>query len=84
MSPTLIGIIGIIIMLLMFLTQMPVAFVMALVGYVGFSYVINIEAGLALLALEVYETLASYDLSTIAVHSDGAAGVSFGHQQTAV
>jgi len=65
MSPTLIGITGIVIMLLLFLTQMPVAFVMALVGYAGFSYVINVEAGLALLSLEVYETLASYDLSTI-------------------
>ena len=65
MSPTFIGITGIIIMILMFLTRMPVAFVMASVGFVGFSIVINPHAGLVLLSRNVYETFASYDLTTI-------------------
>jgi tripartite ATP-independent transporter DctM subunit len=65
MSPTFIGITGIIIMILMFLTRMPVAFVMASVGFVGFSCVISTDAGLVLLSRNVYETFDSYDLTTI-------------------
>jgi len=65
MSPTFIGITGIIIMILMFLTRMPVAFVMASVGFVGFSCVISPNAGLVLLSRNVYETFNSYDLTTI-------------------
>jgi C4-dicarboxylate transporter DctM subunit len=65
MSPTFIGISGIIIMILMFLTRMPVAFVMASVGFVGFSCVISTDAGLVLLSRNIYETFDSYDLTTI-------------------
>jgi tripartite ATP-independent transporter DctM subunit len=65
MSPTLIGITGILIMILMFLTRMPVAFVMATVGFVGFSIVISTDAGLVLLSRNIYETFDSYDLTTI-------------------
>jgi C4-dicarboxylate transporter, DctM subunit len=65
MNPTLIGIIGILIMLLLFLTRMPVAFVMASVGFVGFSIVISTDAGLVLLSRNIYETFDSYDLTTI-------------------
>jgi len=65
MSPTLIGLIGIAIMILLFLTKMPVAFVMAIVGFVGFSTMINPDAGLALLSRNVYDVFVSYDLTTI-------------------
>jgi len=65
MSPTIIGIIGITIMILLFLTRMPVAFVMAVVGFVGFSTMITTSAGLALLSRNVYDVFGSYDLTTI-------------------
>jgi C4-dicarboxylate transporter, DctM subunit len=65
MNPTLIGITGILIMLLLFLTRMPVAFVMASVGFVGFSVMISTDAGLVLLSRNIYETFDSYDLTTI-------------------
>ncbi|MFN2437228.1 MAG: TRAP transporter large permease [Desulfotignum sp.] len=65
MSPTLIGILGILIMILMFLTRMPVAFVMATVGFVGFSLMISTDAGLVLLSRNIYEVFDSYDLTTI-------------------
>jgi len=65
MSPTLIGIIGILIMLAVFMTRMPVAYVMALVGYVGFSIMISGKAGLTLLSRNIYETFSSYGLTTI-------------------
>jgi len=52
-------------MILMFLTRMPVAFVMAVVGFVGFSTMITPHAGLVLLSRNVYEVFGSYDLTTI-------------------
>lgn len=65
MSPTFIGIFGIIIMILMFLTRMPVAFVMASVGFAGFACMISTDAALVLLSRNVYETFDAYDLTTI-------------------
>jgi tripartite ATP-independent transporter DctM subunit len=65
MSPVLAGIVGIAVMIIMFMTQMPVAFVMALVGVVGFSVMTSPDAGLVLLSRNIYETFASYDLTTI-------------------
>ena len=38
MSPVAVGCIGIGLLILLFLLRMPVAFAMALVGFVGFAY----------------------------------------------
>ncbi len=65
MSPTLIGIIGILVMLLVFLSRMPVAYVMALVGYLGFSVMISTQGGLTLLSRNIYEVFSRYELTTI-------------------
>ncbi len=65
MSPTLIGIFGIAVMVLLFLTRMPVAYVMALVGFSGFSTMISLKGGLNLLAKDFYEVFSNYDLTTI-------------------
>ncbi len=65
MSPTLIGIIGIVIMIAIFLTRMPVAYVMAMVGVVGFSIVISGTGGLNLIPRAVYDVFTSYGLTTI-------------------
>ncbi|VBB44173.1 TRAP dicarboxylate transporter, DctM subunit [uncultured Desulfatiglans sp.] len=65
MSPALIGTIGILIMLFLFMTRMPVAYVMALVGFAGFSYMVSGIGGLNLLSRTIYESFASYGLTTI-------------------
>ena len=65
MSPTLIGILGIIIMLAVFMSRMPVAYVMALVGFAGFSFMISMKGGLNLLSRNIYEAFSSYGLTTI-------------------
>ncbi len=65
MSPTLIGVLGILFMLAIFMTRMPVAYVMALVGFLGFSLMISLKGGLGLLSRSIYETFASYGLTTI-------------------
>jgi len=65
MSPTLTGILGIALMLAIFMTRMPVAYVMMLVGFLGFSYMISWDAGLNLLSRNIYEAFSSYGLTTI-------------------
>jgi len=65
MNPTLAGILGIAVMVAIFFTRMPVAYVMALVGYVGFSLMVSGQAGLALLSRNVYDVFSSYGLTTI-------------------
>ena len=65
MDPTLIGIIGILIMVVIFMTEMPVAYVMTLVGFVGFSVIISLKGGLNLLSRNFYGSFSSYDLTTI-------------------
>jgi tripartite ATP-independent transporter DctM subunit len=65
MNPTLIGIIGIVIMLAIFMTRMPVAYVMALVGFVGFALMISTKGGLNLLSRNIYDVFSSYGLTTI-------------------
>ena len=65
MDSTLIGIIGIIIMVAIFMTEMPVAYVMTLVGFVGFSILISLKGGLSLLSRNFYGSFSSYDLTTI-------------------
>ena len=65
MDPALIGVIGILIMLALFMTRMPVAYVMALVGFIGFSFMISWKGGLNLLSRNIYEAFSSYGLTTI-------------------
>ncbi|XXJ20967.1 TRAP transporter large permease [Desulfovibrio caledoniensis] len=65
MDPTTAGIIGICIMVILFMTRMPVAFVMMLVGFVGFSLLTSWRGGLNLMSRNVYDAFASYELSTI-------------------
>ncbi len=65
MNPTVIGIIGILVMLAVFMTRMPVAYVMALSGYIGFTIMISGKGGLNLLSRNIYEVFSSYGLTTI-------------------
>ena len=65
MSPTTVGIIGIALLVLLFLLRMPVAFAMALVGFVGFAYLTTPEAALGLLGRDIFDTFSSYPLSVI-------------------
>ena len=65
MNPTLIGILGIVVMILVFMTRMPVAYVMALIGFLGFGTVVSFNGALNLLAKDFYEVFSNYDLTTI-------------------
>ncbi|GAK58168.1 TRAP transporter, DctM subunit [Candidatus Vecturithrix granuli] len=65
MNVTIIGIIGIILLIVLLFSKMPVGFVMALLGVTGFSYVVSSGAGLSLLARDVFDTFSSYSLTVI-------------------
>ncbi len=65
MEPFFIGIAGVCAMLCLFFTRMPVAYVMLLTGFTGFSLVGSYKGGMNLLAQDIYGTFFSYTLSTI-------------------
>jgi C4-dicarboxylate transporter DctM subunit len=65
MDPTTVGLIGLVILILLLFSRMPVGFVMALVGVIGFSYVVSLEGGLRLLAKDVFDIFGSYNLTVV-------------------
>lgn len=65
MSLTAIGILGIICLVILLFSNMPVGFVMGFLGFIGFSYVVDLHAGLSLLARDVFEVFSSYGLTVI-------------------
>jgi len=65
MSLSTIGIIGIIVLIVLLYSKMPVGFAMGFLGLIGFSYVVNFDAGLNLLARDVWDVFSSYNLTVI-------------------
>lgn len=67
MSALTIGFVGILLFLLLIALRMPIAFAMALVGFLGFSYVTSVSTALTMVVREIYGTFSSYSLSVIAM-----------------
>jgi tripartite ATP-independent transporter DctM subunit len=65
MSEVTIGIIGLSAVLILFLTGIELAFAMALVGFIGFSYLVSFKAGLNLLAKDFFDVFTSYGFTVI-------------------
>ena len=65
MSPLATGILGIALLFVLFASGMPIAFVMALVGWLGFVYLTSLDAGLNILGLAFYAGGTTYTLSVI-------------------
>ena len=65
MNPALVGIIGVIVLIILLFSEMPVGFVMAAVGFVGFTYLTDLQSGLGLLARDVFNTFSSYGLTVV-------------------
>jgi C4-dicarboxylate transporter DctM subunit len=65
MSLSTTGIIGIIVLVALLYSKMPVGFAMGFLGLIGFSYVVNFNAGLNLLARDVWDVFSSYNLTVI-------------------
>jgi tripartite ATP-independent transporter DctM subunit len=65
MTPLQIGILGIIALFVLLATSMPVGFVMAAVGTVGFALIVNPSAALSMLSVDIFQTFSSYSLTVI-------------------
>ncbi len=65
MSEVSIGIMGLSTVLVLFLTGIELAFAMALVGFIGFSYLVSFNAGVNLLAKDFFDALTSYGFTVI-------------------
>lgn len=65
MNEVMVGIIGLVIVLFMFLTGIELAFAMILMGFLGFGYLISWNAAFNLLAKDFYDVLNSYSFTVI-------------------
>jgi C4-dicarboxylate transporter DctM subunit len=65
MDPVTTGILGIVILVILFLLRLPIAFAMALVGFVGFAYLVTPQAALGLIGRAIFEDFRNYPLSVI-------------------
>jgi C4-dicarboxylate transporter DctM subunit len=65
MSPTEIGVIGSIFLIVLLFSEMPVGFAMAFSGFIGFTYVTGLDAGLNLLPRDIFDVFSSYHLTTL-------------------
>ena len=65
MSDVMVGIVGLAVVLLLFLTGIELAFAMAIVGFLGFAYIVSLPAALNVLAKDVFDVFASYGFTVI-------------------
>jgi tripartite ATP-independent transporter DctM subunit len=65
MTPTDAAWIGFALLFLLLAASMPVGFVMAVVGLIGFALVVSPSAAFSMASLDLYTTFADYNLTTI-------------------
>jgi len=65
MTPIMTGIMGFVLLIVLMFMRIPVAFVMALVGFLGFGYLVSWPAALNLLARDFFSVFSSYNLTVI-------------------
>ena len=65
MNEVTVGLIGLAAVLLLFLTGIELGFAMAVIGFLGFSYIVTMKAGLNLLAKDVFDVFSSYGFTVI-------------------
>ncbi|NWF92285.1 MAG: TRAP transporter large permease [Syntrophaceae bacterium] len=65
MNEVAVGILGLTVVLALFLTGIELGFAMALVGFLGFSYIVSVKAALNLLAKDIFDVFATYGFTVI-------------------
>jgi len=65
MSPTAIGLIGIIALFVLIFSRMPIGFIMAIIGFFGFGAIVSYDASLNLVAKDFFNVFGSYNLTVI-------------------
>jgi len=67
MSETLIGIIGLFVLVAVFLSGLELAFCMAIIGFLGYSLLVSLKAGLGMVAQDIFDTLSTYGFTVVPV-----------------
>ena len=65
MSPTLTGLVGIAALFILIFLRIPVGFVMAAVGFLGFGYIVSFDASMNMVAKDLFSVFGSYSLTVI-------------------
>ena len=65
MSEPVVGLIALGVVLILFLTGIELAFAMIIIGFLGFAYLISMDAALSLLGKDVFDVLNSYSFTVI-------------------
>ena len=65
LSPELVGILSIVLLLVLLLLRVPVAFVLAFVGFVGYMLIVGPEAALKIVSMVPFSTMANYTFSVV-------------------
>jgi TRAP-type mannitol/chloroaromatic compound transport system permease large subunit len=65
MSPVTTGIVAVVILLVLTFLGMPIGACMALVGFLGFSYLVSLQGALNMVATDIWSTLSSYSFTVI-------------------
>ncbi len=65
MSPIHAGIIGVVALIVILFSRLPVAFCMTLVGLLGFGYLVSPNAALNIMAKDFYSVFSSYGLTVV-------------------
>ena len=65
MTPTIVGLMGFVILIALMFIRIPVGFVMAIVGFTGFGCLVSWDAALNLLARDFFSIFSSYNLTVI-------------------
>ena len=67
MNEIAVGIIGLFLLVVIFLTGIELSFAMAIVGFVGFSYAISVNAAFSLVAHDIFDAFTSYGFTVVPV-----------------
>ena len=65
MNPVLAGIIGFLIMFVVFFAGLEIGFSMAVIGFLGFSFMTSLLAGTNVMAKDIFDVFSSYSLTVI-------------------
>jgi C4-dicarboxylate transporter, DctM subunit len=65
MNEVVAGILGLFLVLALFFTGIELGFAMAIVGFLGFSYVVSVKAALNLIAKDVFDVFSSYGFTVV-------------------
>ncbi len=65
MNEVTVGIVGLVAILLLFLTGIELGFAMAIIGFLGFGYIVSFSAASNLLAKDIFDVFSSYGFTVI-------------------